>query len=207
MRQTLQKAPELHVDQWMNTQTDITLENCLGKVVLIKAFQMLCPGCVEHALPQAQKAYKLFSPDDLVVLGLHTVFEHHTAMGPESLKAFLHEYRISFPIGIDCPADKGPVPRTMARYQLQGTPSLILIDRWGRIRRQKFGAVSDLQLGAEIMALIKEKGGNERGLHRDNPDVLVQAHNPQVIFSEDDRDDDQERKSKDVRCCDAKERG
>ncbi len=157
MRQTLQKALELQVDQWMNTKADITLDNCLGKVVLIEAFQMLCPGCVEHGLPQAQKAYQLFSPDDLVVLGLHTVFEHHAAMGPESLKAFLHEYRISFPVGIDTPADKGPVPKTMTSYQLQGTPSLILIDRRGYLRWQKFGAISDLQLGAEIMALIKEE--------------------------------------------------
>ncbi|WP_419905281.1 redoxin domain-containing protein [Kiloniella sp.] len=157
MRQTLQKAPELDVQQWMNSKADITLQGCLGKVVLIEAFQMLCPGCVEHGLPQAQKAYQLFSPDDLVVVGLHTVFEHHAAMGPESLKAFLHEYRISFPVGIDTPADKGPVPKTMANYQLQGTPSLILIDRRGYLRRQKFGAISDLQLGAEIMALIKEE--------------------------------------------------
>ncbi|MEH6631205.1 MAG: redoxin domain-containing protein [Halopseudomonas aestusnigri] len=157
MRQTLQKAPELQVEQWMNSKADISLENCLGKVVLIEAFQMLCPGCVEHGLPQAQKAYQLFSPDDLVVLGLHTVFEHHAAMGPESLKAFLHEYRISFPVGIDTPADKGQVPKTMASYQLQGTPSLILIDRRGYLRRQKFGVISDLQLGAEIMALIKEE--------------------------------------------------
>ncbi len=153
----LRKAPELEISQWMNSKQDIKLGDCLGKVVLIEAFQMLCPGCVEHGLPQAQKAYQLFSSDDLVVLGLHSVFEHHAAMGPESLKAFLHEYRITFPVGIDDPATDGPVPKTMARYQLQGTPSLILIDRQGRLRRQRFGMMSDLQLGAEIMALIREQ--------------------------------------------------
>ncbi len=164
MRQTLQKAPELQVEPWMNAKGDISLESCLGKVVLIEAFQMLCPGCVEHGLPQAQKAYQLFSPDDLVVLGLHSVFEHHAAMGPESLKAFLHEYRVSFPVGVDIPADSGPVPKTMASYELQGTPSLILIDRRGYLRRQKFGAISDLQLGAEIMALIKEEVVDDKSL-------------------------------------------
>lgn len=157
MENILRKAPELEISQWMNSKADITLKSCLGKVVLIEAFQMLCPGCVEHGLPQAQKAYQLFSSDDLVVLGIHTVFEHHAAMGPESLKAFLHEYRITFPVGIDEASTSGPIPKTMARYQLQGTPSLILIDRQGRLRRQKFGIMSDLQLGAEIMALIQEK--------------------------------------------------
>ncbi|KLN61921.1 alkyl hydroperoxide reductase [Kiloniella spongiae] len=152
-----QRAPELQISQWMNSDEDINLKSCLGKVVLIEAFQMLCPGCVEHGLPQAQKAQQLFSSDDLIVLGLHSVFEHHTAMGPESLKAFLYEYRITFPVGIDMPAGQGPIPKTMASYQLQGTPTLLLIDRQGRLRRQKFGIMSDLQLGAEIMALMKEQ--------------------------------------------------
>lgn len=40
---------------------------------------------------------------------------------------------------------------------MQGTPTLILIDRQGRLRRQTFGHVPDLQLGAEIMALIGEE--------------------------------------------------
>lgn len=36
------------------------------------------------------------------------------------------------------------------------TPTLILIDRQGYIRKHKFGAEQDLALGAEIMALMRE---------------------------------------------------
>lgn len=32
---------------------------------------MLCPGCVSHGLPQAQRILSTFG-DDVVVLGLHT---------------------------------------------------------------------------------------------------------------------------------------
>jgi hypothetical protein len=39
---------------------------------------------------------------------------------------------------------------------MQGTPTLLLIDRAGRLRRQVFGHLPDLQLGAEIAALIGE---------------------------------------------------
>ncbi|MCZ4279667.1 redoxin domain-containing protein [Kiloniella laminariae] len=152
----LQKAPALQVAQWFNSKEDITLESLRGRVVLIEVFQMLCPGCVELGLPQAKRAAQLFSPDDLVVLGLHSVFEHHAAMSPVSLKAFLHEYRISFPVAVDQPALKGTIPQTMELYQLQGTPSLILIDRQGYLRRVKFGSIDDMQLGAEIMSLIRE---------------------------------------------------
>ncbi|MFU8896252.1 MAG: TlpA family protein disulfide reductase [Gammaproteobacteria bacterium] len=44
----------------------------------------------------------------------------------------------------------------MAAYRMQGTPTFLLIDRSGRLRRQIFGHVSDLQLGAEIMQLLAE---------------------------------------------------
>ena len=92
-----------------------------------------------------------------MVLGLHTVFEHHDAMGPVSLKAFLHENRVTFPVAIDQPQMPGnPIPVTMQRYGMEGTPTMLLIDRDGNLRRQIFGHVPDLQLGAEIMALLKD---------------------------------------------------
>ncbi len=90
------------------------------------------------------------------MLGLHTVFEHHEAMGPVSLEAFLCEYRIGFPVGVDAHDQPGGTPITMARYQLRGTPSLILIDRAGRIRLNAFGHADDLTVGAALARLIDE---------------------------------------------------
>lgn len=154
---SLEMAPELQVDCWLNSDVPLSLEGLRGRVVLIEAFQMLCPGCVSHGLPQAGRVAETFKQEDLTVLGLHTVFEHRAVQGTrEALEAFLHEYRIAFPVGIDAPAAKGAVPRTMAAYRLQGTPSLILIDRQGRLRKQHFGFEQDLLLGAEIMALLRE---------------------------------------------------
>lgn len=106
--------------------------------------------------PQAQRARATFDPRDLAVVGLHTVFEHHEAQGsPQALAAFLHEYRIDFPVGIDAQSNEG-VPQTMRAYQMQGTPTTILIDRAGMLRLQKFGHLNDLRLGAAIQALIGE---------------------------------------------------
>ena len=48
-------APELQTTDWLNTDNPITLEALRGKIVLIEAFQMLCPGCVSRALPQAMR--------------------------------------------------------------------------------------------------------------------------------------------------------
>ena len=119
-------------------------------MVVACAFQMLCPGCVAHAIPQMKAVHELFGPQGVVVVGLHTVFEHHEAMTVTALRAFMHEYRIRFPVGVDRPAeDGGPIPHTMAAYRMQGTPTLLLIDRAGQLRRQIFGHVPDLRLGSE----------------------------------------------------------
>ena len=125
------------------------------RVVVVEAFQMLCPGCVQHGLPQVQRIHDAFSREDVMVLGLHTVFEHHAAMTPVSLEAFLHEYKVTFPVGVDKAQGVG-MPVTMSAYGMQGTPTLVLIDGQGRLRNQWLGVVPDLILGAEIMRLILE---------------------------------------------------
>ncbi|MCB9707252.1 MAG: redoxin domain-containing protein [Myxococcales bacterium] len=154
----LRAAPEWQTTQWFNTPEPLSLAKLRGRVVLLEAFQMLCPGCVARALPQAKRVAELFADAPLNVIGLHTVFEHHDAMGPESLKAFLHEYKITFPVGIDRPSPGDePTPCTMKAYAMQGTPTTILIDAQGRLRRQMFGSHEDLLLGAEIATLLNER--------------------------------------------------
>lgn len=153
----IEQAPELRTTHWFNAEAPVTLASLKGRVVLIEAFQMLCPGCVAHGLPQAERVAETFSQDDVFVLGLHTVFEHHAAQGTsEALAAFLHEYRITFPVGIDAPSENGGPPQTMTAYNMRGTPTLTLLDREGRIRRQYFGQQQDIVIGAEVMALVCE---------------------------------------------------
>jgi hypothetical protein len=72
------------------------------------------------------------------------------------LKAFIQEYRLKFPIALDQPSPTSPIPHTMDRYKMRGTPSLVLIDRHGLVRKHSFGAVDDLRIGAEIGALTQE---------------------------------------------------
>lgn len=150
-------APEWTTTQWLNTPEPLSLQKLRGRVVMVHAFQMLCPGCVAKALPQAQRVAELFAGAPLSVVGLHTVFEHHEAMGIASLRAFLHEYRVRFPVGVDAPdPNGGPTPQTMTAYRMRGTPTTLLIDAQGRLRRQVFGVHDDLLLGAELQTLLLE---------------------------------------------------
>src|SRR5690606_12145625 len=110
-----------------------------------------------HALPQAQRLRAVFPHDEVAVIGLHSVFEHHEAMTPVALTAFVHEYRLGFPIAIDRHADGDPIPLTMRAYGLQGTPSTLLIDRAGRIRLHHFGQLDDMRLAARVALLVAER--------------------------------------------------
>jgi len=149
-------APELAVSRWFNTDKPIKLADLRGSVVVLHAFQMLCPGCVAHGTPQAQRLHAMFGGRGVAVIGLHTVFEHHAAMTPVSLEAFIHEYRLTMPIGVDAADGRHPIPLTMQRYGLRGTPSCVILDREGRIRHHGIGQEDDLTIGFIIGSLLAE---------------------------------------------------
>lgn len=146
--------PEWRVSTWLNTPNPLTLRDLRGKVVLLHTFQMLCPGCVAYGLPQAERVRQTFPATELAVVGLHTVFEHHAVMNVDALRAFIHEYRWSFPIGVDEPDGRGGLSLTMSLYGLRGTPSCLVLDRQGRVQLHHFGQIDDLALGALLGRLI-----------------------------------------------------
>lgn len=153
-------APELSVSQWFNSDHPISLAALRGKVVMIHAFQMLCQGCVMAGTPQAARVWLYYRQsaqrDRVAVIGLHTVFEHHHVMTPAALQVYLHEFRVPFPVGVDQSGGDDPIPVTMRAFRMQGTPTTLLIDRAGRLRKQHFGVDSDQALIREIDALILE---------------------------------------------------
>lgn len=147
-------APEIAASRWFNSKGPLTLAQLRGRPVLLHAFQMLCPGCVQHGTPQAERAFRLFHKTDLQVIGLHTVFEHHAAMTPISLEAYIHEYRLTMPIGVDETGAGTTVPATMGRFEMRGTPTSILIGRDGAILHHSFGQDDDMALGARIASAL-----------------------------------------------------
>ncbi len=154
-------APAWSAERWFNTTAPLTLDALRGRVVMLHAFQMLCPGCVTHGIPQAQRVARQFADAPVTVVGLHTVFEHHAVMGPDALEVFLHEYRVGFPVGVDRAGPAGDAtPQTMRAYRMRGTPTVILIDAAGRIRQHVFGVYDELQLGRDLGMLVAEATGD-----------------------------------------------
>lgn len=152
-------CPELDVTEWLNTPRPVTIAGLRGRVVLLHAFQMLCPGCVTEALPQAVRVSQAFSAHEVAVIGLHTVFEHHDVMSAAALRAFVSEFRFRFPIGIDRPRPGEGIPATMHALQLRGTPTAVVLDRVGRVRLHHLGPIDDMVLGATLGRLLGERAG------------------------------------------------
>lgn len=148
-------APPLDVTRWFNGDGH-SLTELRGQVVVLHAFQMLCPGCVLHGTPLAQRVHAQFGAEGLTVIGLHSVFEHHDAMGPASLSTYLHEFGITMAVGVDRHGPGEAMPATMKAYGMRGTPTLVLIDRAGLIRHHFFGHVDELLLGARIGHLLAD---------------------------------------------------
>ena len=149
-----ESPPELAVSSWLNTGSAPSLKSLKGKVVVVVAFQTLCSGSLKHALPQAVRVARGFRREEVEVIGLHMVFDRNAEIAPDKLAAFVKNQGLTFPIAVDKPA--GEKPETMRAYQMRGTPTILLFDRQGRLRRHYLGQVDDLRLAAEIMALTIE---------------------------------------------------
>lgn len=150
-----ESPPELETQRWFNTDGPLSLKDLKGKVVVLAAFQTHCPGSLKHGLPQAARLAANFSDDEVAVIGLNTPFEQQDKQNPDALQAFIEKEELEFPIASDKP-NGGSIPKTMEAYEIQGTPTILVFDRQGRLRRHYLGQVDDLRLGAEVMALAIE---------------------------------------------------
>ena len=150
-----ENPPELATAAWFNADTPPTLKDLKGKVVVLAAFQQHCPGSLKHGLPQAARLAHAFNDDEVAVIGLNTPFEQTDKQGKKDLEAFVAEHELSFPVALD-KANGKSLPKTMEAFEIQGTPTVLIFDRQGRLRRHYLGQVDDLRIGAEVMALTIE---------------------------------------------------
>lgn len=156
-----ESPPEFTASRWYNAGGNTTLKGHKGKVVVVAVFQMLCPGSGRYGLPQAMRLRHAFASDEVAVLGLHMAFERFDEQAPEKVEAFLAANHVTIPVAYDKPNGEN-MPATMEAYELQGTPAILIFDRQGRLRRHYLGAVDDLRIGAEVMAMLMEEVDSPR---------------------------------------------
>ncbi len=72
------------------------------------------------------------------------------------MKVFLLEFGIRFPVGVDR-HDGESIPITMRTYALQGTSSMLVVDRAGQLRFSHFRRIDDIALGALLGRLLTQE--------------------------------------------------
>jgi peroxiredoxin len=213
-----EKAPNFGVSDWVQgAPTNFDQEK--DHIVLLEVFQVNCPGCFMHAIPEAINIYNKYKDEGVCVIGLATAFEDFDkntldnlkmlaetevvgeTKGALSMNGQLQEgskltYKIPFPLGMDKltkatgeisqekimefiypqipefdsqPEDyrnqiiqrvksymnsKEYSAETFEKFALQGTPSMILVDRKGILRDVSFGQSGHVD--AMIQKLLKE---------------------------------------------------
>ncbi|MEE9258464.1 MAG: hypothetical protein V3U37_02875 [Nitrospinaceae bacterium] len=129
MPQVDRPAPNLFVEEWVQGESS-NIDRERGNVILIEVFQVNCPGCFIHGLPETIDVFNKFSGAPLKVWGLATAFEDFDKNNLENLRKLAStgevvgetlallanrgmldgnrlEYRIPFPVAWDQVEDSG----------------------------------------------------------------------------------------------------
>jgi hypothetical protein len=89
MPQVDSPAVDLDIEEWVNGKaTNISKER--GRPILIKVFQVNCPGCFTHGIPEILDIIKKFSDSPLLVWGLATAFEDFHLNNLDNLKKLIN---------------------------------------------------------------------------------------------------------------------
>lgn len=119
-----QKAPNFGVSEWVQgAPTNFDQEK--DHIVLLEVFQVNCPGCFMHAIPEAINIYNKYKDEGVRVIGLATAFEDFDKNTLDNLKMLAEtgevigetkealsmygqlkegnkiSYKIPFPLGMD----------------------------------------------------------------------------------------------------------
>ncbi len=149
-------APEWDVVKWVNGDPGTVADN-RGRVILVHFFQLSCAASNEFSQPLFDRWSEVYGErEDLLIVGIHTVFDDHDRQSPEHLEEWIGEKRIKHHVGIDRHPPGETIPVTMERYNTGGTPHVAMIDRAGQVRFDRFGAFEPSEADQMIETLLGE---------------------------------------------------
>jgi hypothetical protein len=83
-----EKAPNLKLGKWVQGM-DTNLDKEGDNVKLVEVFQVNCPGCFMHSIPEVINIYKKYRTEGLFVFGVATAFEDYDKNTLENLEMLL----------------------------------------------------------------------------------------------------------------------
>ena len=88
MPQINELAPDLEIKEWVQGEpSNISREK--GKIIIVKVFQVNCPGCFSAGFPEILDVFQKFSNEPVIFWGLATAFEDFELNNLENLKRLI----------------------------------------------------------------------------------------------------------------------
>lgn len=141
-------APALAEGTWLNSEPT-TLETLRGKVVLVDFWTYGCYNCI-NTLPALKKYYAKYGAQGFTIIGVETP-EFDAEKIPANLRRAVAKYDIKYPVITDYNAD------TWRAYGVEAWPTIIIVDKQGRIRYTHIGEGAYDMQERVIKALLAEK--------------------------------------------------
>ncbi len=133
---------------WINSQP-MTLENLRGRVVLVDFWTFGCYNC-RNTLPTLRRFDARYRERGLTIVGVHTPesgYERTLA----NVRARVRELNIRYPVVTDERGD------TWRAYNVQAWPTVVILDKQGRIRYTHIGEGDYEQQERIIQQLLAEQ--------------------------------------------------
>ena len=143
-------APELTNTVWRNTPDNqpLRLAGLRGKVVALEFWTFGCINC-QHVMPSLKEWHERYADQGLVIIGNHyPEFSYEADLG--NLEDAIMRFELPYAVAQDNER------ATWSAYGVRYWPTLMLIDKQGRLRYQHIGEGRYAETEAAIQALLAE---------------------------------------------------
>jgi peptide-methionine (R)-S-oxide reductase len=123
-------APALSTGQWLNSEPT-TIENLRGRVVLVDFWTFGCYNC-RNTLPTLKKFDAAYRGKGLTIIGVHTP-ESDYEKKFSNIQDAVKRNGIKYPVVTDSNGD------TWRAYNIEAWPTVVILDKQGRIRYTHIG--------------------------------------------------------------------
>jgi thiol-disulfide isomerase/thioredoxin len=155
-----QPAPAIAAESWINTNP-LTLDALKGKVVIIDFWAPWCPPC-RQVIPTLARDFNQYKDQGLVVIGFTKLYGRYrdeiadkgaVAADEEKtlIRQFVERLQLRYPIAI---SNQG---KEFENYDVSGIPTMVFIDKGGKIYDIKIGSGDEAEITDKIKLLLAAK--------------------------------------------------
>lgn len=132
---------------WINSEP-LDLEGLRGRVVLVDFWTFGCYNC-RNTLPSLKRLHETYAEKGLTIVGVHSP-EFSREREPETVRAQVRSLGIEYPVVTDNDF------KTWDAYDVHAWPTVVLLDKRGRVRYRHVGEGAYEQQERAVRELLAE---------------------------------------------------